>query len=150
MSKRARKPKPAPKREDALAAASATVALARLTVARYLTEASEAQALEPGDVARLAGAAARLLSADCEAQARAEQRRQARLTRERTRVEIELARARVEALRGDVLHGATDDELEAMQTILDRVRKRIAGGSAASEDVTVIVGRAAGDREDEP
>jgi len=134
MSKRARKPKPAPKREDALAAASATVALARLTVARYLTEASEAQALEPGDVARLAGAAARLLSADCEAQARAEQRRQARLTRERTRVEIELARARVEALTGRGLEGATDGELEAIASILEGMRKRGAARLEADDE----------------
>jgi hypothetical protein len=122
------KPKRAPKREDALAAATATVALARLAVARYLTEASEAQALEPGDVARLAGAAARLLSADCEAQARAEQRRQARLTRERTRVEIELARARVEALRDRDFDGLTDDELASVVAVLDRARKRSAVG----------------------
>lgn len=122
------KPKRAPKREDALAAATATVALARLAVARYLTEASDAQALEPGDVARLAGAAARLLSADCEAQARAEQRRQARLTRERTRVEIELARARVEALRGRDFDGLTDDELASVVAVLDRARKRSAVG----------------------
>ncbi len=115
---------------DELASARASVAQARTVVGRYLAECEGGVlGLEPGDVARLAGAAARLLSAECEANERDEKRRQARLNREKTRADTALARARVNALDGlaSALAGATDDELAQVGALLDAIRSRGGG-----------------------
>lgn len=111
------------------AQALATVAQARGVVSAYLSQCvSDGGALnvEPRDVAALASASARLLTAECEASERDERRRQARLTREKTRADTDLSRARASALGalGKSLEGATDEELEAIAAILDRIKRR--------------------------
>lgn len=130
-----------PNRADIHARACArAVRAARRSLARriesvdmYLLNAVDANArvpgtigLEPRDFSAVLNAQSNLTARLLDTQERIERRQQARLTRERTRAEIEFLKARTAAIDGlaSALAGATDEELATVQTILDRAKKR--------------------------
>ena len=88
--------------------------------------------LEPRDFAAVLNAQCNITARLHESQERAERSRQARLTRDKTRAETALLKARTEAISGlsSALQGATDEELAMVATILERARRR--GGPTSS------------------
>ncbi len=92
--------------------------------------------LEPKDFAAVLNAQGNVTARLLDTQERLERSHQARLTRDKTRAEIDFLKARTNALDGisKVLANATDEELAVVSQVIERARARgsVAGGQSGA------------------